>query len=392
MGARLAHLDVLRAVAVLAVLASHMFVVPRDMNWAVVATADFFKAHGGLGVDLFFVLSGFLVSGLLFREAHAHGSVDTKRFLIRRGLKIYPAFYVFLVITVLLRVNRGSVFSAAELLGEGLFLQNYAPSVWTHTWSLAVEEHFYLLLVGLVFLLMRIRPAAPFASLGTIFAAVAGVVIALRIATFKLVVPFANKTHAFPTHLRLDALLFGVLLAHYYYSRPGFGAFFARHRWAIGAASVVVLVASQSIPGDLWRYALGFSLVYVGFGGIVMIAVTTPPAAWRPIAVTVGAVAAIGSFSYSIYLWHTAVKVFGALLLDKVAGPNVSYSFRCAYYLTSSLIVGVVMAKAVEFPVLRLRDRWFPSKSVGLRTEPWTGAPEPSSADLYRRVGDGGSR
>jgi peptidoglycan/LPS O-acetylase OafA/YrhL len=364
---RLAHLDVLRAVAVLAVLASHMFVVPRDMNWAVVATGDFFKSHGALGVDLFFVLSGFLVSGLLFREAQAHGSIDIKRFLIRRGLKIYPAFYVFMVITVLLRINRGNVFSAAELLGEGLFLQNYAPSVWSHTWSLAVEEHFYLLLVGLVFLLMRIRPAAPFASLGTIFAAVTVTVVALRIATFELVVPFANKTHVFPTHLRLDALLFGVLLAHYYYSRPGFGAFFARHRWAIGAASVVLLITSQAMPADLWRYALGFSLVYLGFGGIVMIAVTTPPATWRPIAVIAGAVAALGSFSYSIYLWHTAVQVFGTLLLDKIAGPDASYGFRCVFYLTSSLIVGIAMAKAVEFPVLRLRDRWFPSKSVGLR-------------------------
>ena len=199
-------------------------------------------------------------------------------------------------------------------------------------------------------------------------------VVALRIATFELLVPFANKTHVFPTHLRLDALLFGVLLAHYYYSRPGFGTFVARHRWAIGAGSAVLLVASQTMPGDLWRYALGFSLVYLGFGGIVMIAVTTPPTTWRPIAVVVGVVAAIGSFSYSIYLWHTAVQVFGTLLLEKIAGPDVSYSVRCVYYLTTSLIVGVAMAKAVEFPVLRLRDRWFPSKSVGLRPELQAGA------------------
>jgi len=80
------RLDILRCIAVLLVLLDHSGIHP------------FLTQTGWTGVDLFFVLSGFLISGLLFAEYKKRGAIDFKRFLIRRGLKIYPAFYTFLLV------------------------------------------------------------------------------------------------------------------------------------------------------------------------------------------------------------------------------------------------------------------------------------------------------
>lgn len=91
------------------------------------------------------MLSGFLISRLLFNEYKRSGRIDMKRFLIRRGLKIYPAFYVLMLYTAIDELlTRGRV--PEKILGDLLFGQNYFPHIWAHGWTLAVEEHFYWLL------------------------------------------------------------------------------------------------------------------------------------------------------------------------------------------------------------------------------------------------------
>ena len=126
---RVAELDILRAVAVFLVLASHAVLPPGDASAPVRVAASFFRSYGGLGVDLFFVLSGFLVSGLLFREHARRGRISAGRFLLRRGFKIYPAFYVFLVVTVLLRLRAGDTVTTGQIVREALFVQNYGQGV-----------------------------------------------------------------------------------------------------------------------------------------------------------------------------------------------------------------------------------------------------------------------
>src|ERR1035437_9769085 len=128
------RLDVLRCIAVLLVILRHGYIPTRLGN------------AGWAGVDLCFVLSGFLISGLLFIEYKKRNSISFKRFFIRRGLKLYPAFYVFLFVTFLDRLILHRVGSLRPFLSEMLYVQNYGPSIWVHTWSLAVEEHFYILL------------------------------------------------------------------------------------------------------------------------------------------------------------------------------------------------------------------------------------------------------
>lgn len=135
-------LDVIRFLAILLVFFCH------TMVWvggpAIPAALE---RGGGSGVDLFFVLSGFLIGGLLFLELKRYGRINLKRFYIRRGFKIYPAFYCLLASTLVVQKLEHLPFPPARpLLGEVFFLQNYLGGIRGHTWSLAVEEHFYIVL------------------------------------------------------------------------------------------------------------------------------------------------------------------------------------------------------------------------------------------------------
>src|SRR5204862_6174289 len=168
---RLVQLDLLRCLAIVLVLGRHMVPCPSNTNAWLGRLTTIWQRGGWIGVDLFFVLSGFLVSGLLFREYQRHGSVNVSRFLVRRGFKIYPGFWVLLAVTVAFRIAVGAPVPQRQLMGEGLFVQNYMGGLWNNTWSLAVEEHFYLLLALITACLVRQRRSArthPFACFPTI--------------------------------------------------------------------------------------------------------------------------------------------------------------------------------------------------------------------------------
>ncbi len=117
-------LDFLRGIAIILVLFRHL-----EINKMMART-------GWIGVDLFFVLSGFLVSGLLFKEYQKFSTVNLKRFFIRRGFKIYPSFYFFIIssfgLNYCLNHQLGD-FDSGKLLSEVLFVQNYFPRLWDHT-------------------------------------------------------------------------------------------------------------------------------------------------------------------------------------------------------------------------------------------------------------------
>src|SRR5260221_13388339 len=101
------ELDRLRCIAVLMVLFRHLPVPPESAPSWIKGPQSFLHQAGWAGVDLFFVLSGFLISGLLFREQQQYGRIDFKRFFIRRGLKIYPGFFALIGATVGIAVVSG---------------------------------------------------------------------------------------------------------------------------------------------------------------------------------------------------------------------------------------------------------------------------------------------
>lgn len=389
---RLLPLDVLRAVAILLVLGFHMPVRPASAGLLVNGPLLLWRRCGWMGVDLFFVLSGFLVSGLLFREHRQFGEIRFSRFFVRRGLKIYPAFYTLLALTILVKTATSGFPSADKVLSEAFFVQNYFFRLWSHTWSLAVEEHFYLLTPLLLIGLSRWqgKDAPAFTALPRLCLAVGVTLFGLRLLNARLR-PFTIPTHFYPTHLRIDSLLFGVVLSYYYhYHQERFLRFCLRWKRWLTVVGLAFLCPPLMLRFDSpFIYTAGFTLAYLGSGMLLSVVL----AGVFPRSLPMRAMGYVGSHSYSIYLWHLPVAVWGISALVWVFGRTLPPFPTVAIYVLASISLGIVMAKLVELPVVGLRDRIFPSRSraLGLLADATVPAPVPS-APLGEPTWIGGSQ
>ena len=328
MSGRSQSLDVLRGIAVLLVLLDHYATI--------IASANPIFETLGRGVDLFFVLSGFLISGLLFSEFKATRTLNLQRFWIRRGFKIYPAFYTFILATIIFPIVRmpGPIF-----LNEALFLQGYTRHFWIHTWSLAVEEHFYFALPLLLLLLIKLFPRRenPFYLLPSLSILLSALCLYLRVLASR-----HGGELGTPTHLRIDALFVGVALGYFWHFDHA--SFRDANRSWVFVIGIFFAFALLVMP-----VFLQMTFAYLAFSFIVAWTVSQPQRSGylgRPIAF-------VGRHSYSIYLWHAVVVIWSARLPAKW--------FRFPLYVCAAILIGVIMSKLVEFPALHIRDKYFPS-------------------------------
>lgn len=330
-------LDILRGIAVLLVLGYHYKYVAV---WSKI---------GWMGVDLFFVLSGFLISGLLFNEYKRFGNIRMGRFLIRRGFKIYPAFYVLVIFTgVDCLMTQGRIPKA--ILGEVFFLQNYWMHMWPHTWSLAVEEHFYWMLPVLLIVMTKKskNKENPFGGIPWVFVGLAITCLALRVLENSWGVQAAALKYQ--THLRIDSLFAGVALGYYRHFRPELFARAAQKPlWVPGL--LLLVPAFIFNLGTPVMDTIGFSSLYAGFSCLVVWAVEQRASRAR----TARSLAWTGRYSYSIYLWHFPI---GFLVFN--GSPSLPLFLL---YLATAVGFGAGMSELIEVPHLKLRDRWFPSRS-----------------------------
>lgn len=375
---RLLSLDVMRTLAIVLVMFRHrppqIALGDGWLRWLNVTL----HRGGWVGVDLFFVLSGFLVSGLLFHEYKKHGRLDLKRFLVRRGFKIYPAFYAFLGISVAYWtwVKPNPKFTTERLLAEIFYVQNFFPRLWDHTWSLAVEEHFYLglaLVLGLWGLAAgRVKKGSLFQDLSWIPRLCFAVCVACFVARFSLAyvpefrVKPTLKALYYPTHLRMDNFAFGMGLSYmYHFHAETLRAFVAPRRWAFVFFGLVLLMPPffVNIRGP-FMMSFGFAHAYLGSGmmlaGLLYMNVTQRNYLVR-------AIAYVGFFSYSIYLVHLPVMKWLFPLV--VTSGKVSWAVGMPLFVAMSCVVGIVFAKVIEMPMLKVRDAMFPSQGSALGTE-----------------------
>lgn len=338
---------------------------------------------GWVGVDLFFVLSGFLVAGLLFKEFQENGNVNATRFLTRRSYKILPLFYLFMVMTFVLRLLLNEGFALKETLGELLFLRNYTGGYWVHTWSLSVEQHFYFLLVAGVTVLIKKQLLGNRQLITRGFLLMFILFLAARI--LNIVMERHFGVHAFfggwaryaQTHYRLDSLLAGTLIAYYFYlHRPTFDQYTLKLRkYLLPIFALMVIPAFIFDPLHWIMATIGYSMLYVGFGSLLIYFISNSNIQQqlqnRLGKLLFNSVAYCGMCSYPIYLWQIMVREYLVNRMSKWVPLNSPAAFLI--YIALSLVVGIILFKYVETYFTRIRANWQPrwgfrSKLTGFST------------------------
>jgi len=346
---RLAHeripvLDGVRALAIAIVVAAH-----------VGPLVSFTPLPGDLGVTLFFVLSGFLITRLLLAEWQGAGRVSLRDFYARRVLRIFPAYYVFLAAWYAASVLGGDAPPPAAVLSALTYTLNYlqafhgqaAPGV-AHAWSLAVEEQFYLLWPPLLVLLLarggrRRVGAALVAAIVAVGAWRTCVVLGTELGE-------GYAYNAFDT--RFDALAIGCLLAlaagEAWLSRAA--AALSRWSWLPFATLTLLLLPRLGVPLRL-QYGPGFTLDALLFAVlIVQMVMLQERGGWRVF--TSAPVRFIGTLSYPLYLYHVLAVSATAHL------TGIAPALRVLVALALSAAAACASYYVVEKPFLRLKERF----------------------------------
>jgi peptidoglycan/LPS O-acetylase OafA/YrhL len=322
-------LDVLRGIAVLLVIAFHL--------------GPFGLFRGGfVGVDLFFALRGFLIAGLLFRDYENRGQIRLGYFWFRRAFKILPSLYAFLAITAPVMIL-WKIFPTKTFVSSVFFMSNYlgdsarGGSFIGHTWSLAIEEHFYLVFPIMLWLLIR------HSKRGNALRGIPSIFVAIAVACF--VFRLRDPQHWAFTHLRADTLFAGVTLRYFEHFRP---AVFRRFGSPCALCIGLTFWAFPYLIRDPNPALRSFSYTWTALActSLVGWCFAHDKDRWWRMA-PLRALALVGFYSYSIYLWQ------GPLCLLALGH---SWLFTAAGFV-SSIVVGVIMARLVEFPALALRDR-----------------------------------
>jgi peptidoglycan/LPS O-acetylase OafA/YrhL len=350
---RLPGLDGLRALAVMAVLLFHL-----DPGWL---------PGGFLGVDVFFVVSGFLITTLLIEEGRATGRVDLLAFWTRRARRLLPALAVCIPICIVIaRVVEVDLLVGIgrQALGALTFSTNWleiragsdyfdqtAPQLFMNLWSLAVEEQFYLLWPFALLVLIALPMSAP-----RRVAVVAGIGLASALLMAVLYDPASGATRVYyGTDTHLVGLMLGAALA-VARSSPGTAWWFEGPAWArwqspaaaVAWATMVALVLVLDESRDV-TFVVGFllasaattvvvaAMVTGGLGGRAM---SGPLLTW------------VGRRSYGIYLWHWPVIVVVGLDLPTAPGTS-AYLLSRLWCVVVTLVIADLSFRLVETPVRR---------------------------------------
>ena len=343
-------LDGLRAIAVLGVMAYH--------------EPNLVLAGGFLGVDLFFVLSGFLITGLLLDEHRRSGTVSLRSFWNRRGRRLLPALAALLFVVVIVTTLIGDVDQRHDLPG-GLLSAVFYVSNWNliaqhqsyfdqftslsplqHLWSLAIEEQFYLL-----------WPIVVIACLSRSRKLLIGVTAIATLTSIGLMALFLGEGDPsrsyYGTDTRAFALLIGALGALFaWHLRPS-----GRKTLFVGILGLLALAGSFLFihDSDRWMYRGGFVVFALISLGVIILAsgnTIVSKAMAHPF------LRKIGFLSYALYLWHWPIRVFATDV--RMHLPDTP----------SGKVLGITIRLALTFGMawlsMELIERWFRRSQLGV--------------------------
>lgn len=331
-------LDGLRGIAILAVLGNHLvFLDPKSQRW--------FLQGGFLGVDVFLVLSGFLICATLLAEFDRTSTINLGSFLRRRARRLLPPLVIFFVFHAIVVLAIGDSFTeelrqaAASLTFVSnwqLTFGHHPPFDLVHLWSLAFEGQMYVLCGVAMFSARKYLNRLP-----SVLAALS--VASVAVALWRLVeLRWGADLEALyvRTDVRTDAILIGALGAFLWRS----GAVSQRVAARLGAGCGLAIVASwwMFAPGNHALFAGGFTLIAMAAVAVILAAVDSAPnavqsiAGWPPFRT-------IGRMSYSVYLWHLPVYIWTTRSL-----PSAPTLVRIPLALGATFGISVLSHRLIE--------------------------------------------
>jgi peptidoglycan/LPS O-acetylase OafA/YrhL len=344
-GNHIPALDGIRGVSAFLVFAAHTGLLPRQ--------------YGALGVSVFFVLSGFLITWLLLREAERTGAISLKAFYVRRTLRIFPAFYAFWIVCILVTQLRGVKIPWPETISSFFYMGDYynalkspisPPGIMGITWSLGVEEKFYLIWPWLFMRHFHERRKLIRIVLGGIAA-----VWSYRIIAVLCFAPREDYLrYAFES--RWDNLMYGCLLALFLNGVP-------IAKWTVRSWSpflcVFVLTISVFLEekvGSAYHYLFGMSLdaivISILLGQLIFLSNTLP---WSFLEMRLSRF--FGRISYSFYLYHLT-----AILLVQQFLPAQKWSVQLIAAMMTATLFAALSHRWIERPFLRLKEYYSKSR------------------------------
>ncbi|MFO7305193.1 MAG: acyltransferase [Gammaproteobacteria bacterium] len=368
------QLDGVRGAAIILVLLHH---IARSLEHEFRLDSDLLELmqFGWCGVDLFFVLSGFLITGILYESKLK--SQYLRNFYVRRVLRIFPLYFMALAVVQLLR----HTWSQPNLFGYGdpIWMWTYLTNVYIavqgfgafgmvdHFWSLAVEEHFYLVWPFAVLIGNR-RQLMALATAIILIALSSRIIIALYQGPAQILEAKSAMLYVL-TPLRMDSLALGGLIALAARGEGGIKWLIPLARMALVAAlvvlSLVVLIARGLDHDHPLVQTIGLSVLALGFGAVLVLSIG---AAFLARVFAHGALRWFGKYSYGMYVWHPIIFILvwhsdvGRALRGGNSALHIVASTATALSIT--LVVTLLSFHLWEKRFLTLK-RYFDSPSAG---------------------------
>jgi peptidoglycan/LPS O-acetylase OafA/YrhL len=335
-------LDVLRSIAILLVLSAH---VGEHFSANVVKLP--FVYWGWTGVDLFFILSGFLIGGQLWKELHRSGDIHVGRFILRRGFRIWPLYYFFILSVGGLALAHGQPMKG--FLADIFCVSNYFHQNIPGGWSLSTEEQFYILAPVLLYFGSRVISYRKLIALPILWLLILPL---LRWLIVRNASPSEVPALTYlPFHTHSDGLAMGLIIAWITVMRPEL----LKSKFWSNALMLFTGLAVALLLRHLNQFVFRFSALAVLFGSVTFFLLR---ARTLPDLVNSQGFYVISRLSYGMYLNHFHVVGFIPRLMPYVGDGWAGFVICWILSLIGSLILSYITFAIVEAPFLKLREQW----------------------------------
>lgn len=336
-------LDGLRAVAVFIVLIAH--------------AGSPYPRSGGVGVDIFFVLSGFLITTILSTEAEKYGSINLRNFYVRRFLRLVPCLLLTCLFVTIWLVSTKKYFPIKELTIVLTYTANWAYAVFNvdlsllaHCWSLAIEEQYYLMWPFVIVIIER--SSKKHLLKGTILFTIALIIAMYR---YGMVGTYTAPRIYFGLDTHMDGLVMGSSLCYFVKKINSVGGFTKAKSIVLGyilvpiAVVAVLIVMKIATWTDPFMGRFGFLLIAVSTSVVITDLVAGNHSLIRKV-LSMRPVVYIGKISYGLYLWHYPIFV-----ILKHGYPEINFIYLMPIKFAASIIIASLSYSIVEVKFLSLK-------------------------------------